>query len=343
MDGYNRPTPPPYRPAGLAPLCPTDFDPFAALGLPITATAADIVPAYRRAMRHRHESVLARFPATATLFPSQVEVQQAHDYLLRASATATKVWNGRHRHVFHPELPVGDAGVFTPHAATAPAIILPDDSTPARRRSAATASASGSSYRPATAHSASTASSGTATGTPDDPINLASDDDDDDDEDGSPTPSFRPRPRRRTATAVGPRGPATASGHVGRTSSGLVNATPTARSRPAPRATHRSGGNNSSRNTAIANPITNERIVVGEWALAAGATANAVVAGFDVRGRLFYRIISEDVTGAAVAAPTATATRFEDIRFRAAYQNMTADQVRTAIDQHLRLHAFARP
>jgi hypothetical protein len=94
----------------------------------------------------------------------------------------------------------------------------------------------------------------------------------------------------------------------------------------------------------MANPIVNDRITVGTWANAtAAATPNAVVAGFDVRGRMFYRIVNEDMHGNPVAAPTATATRFEDVVFRGPYQNMTAAQVRTAVDQHLRLNPFARP
>jgi hypothetical protein len=98
------------------------------------------------------------------------------------------------------------------------------------------------------------------------------------------------------------------------------------------------------RNTSIPNPITNDRITVGTWANAtAAATPNAVVAGFDSRGRIFYRITNEDLHGNSVAAPTATATRFEQINFRAPYQNMTADQVRTTVDAHLRLNPFMRP
>jgi hypothetical protein len=71
--------------------------------------------------------------------------------------------------------------------------------------------------------------------------------------------------------------------------------------------------------------------------------ANAVIAGFDARGRIFYRVTNEDINGNAVAAPTATATRFEHINFRAAYQNMTVAQVRAAVDQHLRLNPSERP
>jgi len=108
------------------------------------------------------------------------------------------------------------------------------------------------------------------------------------------------------------------------------------------RPSNRSGGG-ATRNAAIANPNTNERITVGEWRNATGATANAVVAGFDARGRIFYRITNADLQGNPVAAPTATATRFEDINFRAPYQGMTAGGVRVAVDAHLRMNPFQRP
>ena len=202
---------------------------------------AALRPAMHRAMRHRHESVVLRNPATAAAFPSQVQVNQAYDYLLGAGslADARARWSDCHRDVFFPNLPEGHAGVFAAPAA------------------------GGSSH--ATANAAS----------------------------GVPAVR-RPVPSRRV---------------------------------PA-RPNNRSGG---------------ERIIVGTWANAMSATANAVVAGFDARGRLFYRIVNEDALGNRTAAPTATATRFEYINFRAAYQNMTADQVRTAVDQHLRLNAFQRP
>lgn len=74
----------------------------------------------------------------------------------------------------------------------------------------------------------------------------------------------------------------------------------------------------------MANPVTNKRITMSTWANATATTANAVVAGFDARGRMFYCIVNEDIHGNPVAAPTTTATRFEDVVFRAPYQNMIA-------------------
>ena len=62
-----------YEPASAAPINTPDFNLFAALGIyPASATVATLREAYRRAMRHRYESVITRFPATATAFPSQV-------------------------------------------------------------------------------------------------------------------------------------------------------------------------------------------------------------------------------------------------------------------------------
>jgi hypothetical protein len=58
---------------------------------------------------------------------------------------------------------------------------------------------------------------------------------------------------------------------------------------------------------------------------------------------MFYRITTLGLLGGDVPAPTATATRFEDINFRAPYQNMDASQVRVAIDAHLRMPVLSRP
>jgi hypothetical protein len=360
LGGYNRPPPPPYVPPTAAPVNATDFDPFAALGLhPATATVVDLRPAYLRSMRHRHEAAIARFPATATHFPSQVQVQQAYDYLSAGGtiATARNRWSDSHVAVFFPRLAPGDPAAFAPAAGPATAAAAagpaaaaaagPSTATPNRPTAAAAAAAAtpatGSSYHPSSGASSSgprkarrTAATGSgsspATGTADNPLSLSSSDDDASNGRGSPTPApmnLRSRPAAAAAAATGS-GPAA----VGR---------PAPRRRAPARTANRSGGS-SSRNSSVPNPVLGERITVGTWANAtAAATPNAVVAGFDARGRIFYRIINEDANGNAVAAPTATATRFEDINFRAPYQNMTADQVRTAIDQHLRLNPFLRP
>jgi hypothetical protein len=138
---------------------------------------------------------------------------------------------------------------------------------------------------------------------------------------GAHRASLRSR-RGGRSTSLGPRGGrSTLSGSGGRRSSG-----------------------DSTRFTPIANPVTNDRITVGTWANATAANANTVVAGFDTRGRVFYRITNRDLNGNPVPrGPTATTTRFEDINFRAPYRNMDASEVRLAVDRHLRMNAFQRP
>ena len=89
---------------------------FAALGLDpnTTATATEVQAAWRAAMKHRHENVIARNPATANAFPSQVEVQQAYEWLNSGNRWIISAgeWRKQHRDVFFPRLPVGDPGVF---------------------------------------------------------------------------------------------------------------------------------------------------------------------------------------------------------------------------------------
>jgi len=332
LSGYKRPTPEQYEPPPSAIINTPGFNPFAALGLdPATATATDIRPAYIRSLRHRHENAAARFPATATHFPLQVEVQHAYEYLSSSPARiaiATTHWGYRHQAVFFPQHPVGDERVFRPAAAAA---ATPVPATPAAApRNPATPTAT------ATATGASSGSgSGSGTrGVERDPVIISDDDDDEAPATATATPSPETRVARTSAAVTHPRArPDSANAQMGHY-------------RPRPRmartAAHRSGGS-SHRNAAIANPVLGERITVGTWVNAPGAAANAVVAGFDRSGRLFYRITNEDLHGNPVAAATATATRFENINLRGPYQNMTADQVRIAIDQHLRLHPFARP
>lgn len=355
LGGYQRPATPGYEPPSPAPVNPTDFDPFAALGLdPATATPADVRPAFRQAMRHRHESAVARHAATANSWPSQSEVQQAHDYLTAPYTfeAARRQWQRVHRAVFFPSRPVGDRAVFASPAAAAMA--SPSTATPgssARRSYRTPGTATASSSGPGSAQQPFTFSDSEEEG-PRQPRRreyvISSGSDDDGYE--SPTPRAR---AGATASAAAPasasaargraraRAGATAALNRRRASASDVRRR-ASRSRPAARTANRSGGS-SSRHASIAHPVINERIVVGEWAGASGARRNAVVAGFDARGRQFYRITNEDVNGDAVAAPTATATRWEEVIFRPPYRGMTADAVRTAVDQHLRMNPYMRP
>ncbi len=375
LGGFDRPHDQPYEPAEAAPVTATDFNPFAALGLhPATATSANLRPNFLQAMRHRHEGTIARFPATANFFPSQVEVQQAYDYLSAPNclAIAASNWVKEHHAVFFPHEDLGSTEAFLATATRFSATTGAGPCTPNRPTSRApgpstghatgpsTGRATGSSTGPTTGSSfhpspggfssgprksrrttATGAGSSPATGaTADNPLTLSSISSDDETGpnlgNGSPTPApitLRSRPSAPTATGGPP--PGTVGRPAGR-------ARARAGARAAARTANRSSGS-SVRNASITNPITNDRIIVGEWAHATAATPNAVVAGFDIRGRLFYRITNEDLNGGTVPAPIATATSFQDVNFRLPYQGMSANQVRIAVDQHLRLPAFSRP
>ena len=401
-DGYGSP--------GRAPVNPTTFNPFAALGLnPATATEDMLRPAWLRAMRHRHEGVVLRHPATAGSFPSQTEVQMAYDYL-RAPyqlGRARAEWAHGHQDVFFPHLEEGDPGVFAapaaaaaqtatasqpPRRATAPATgpgsspndpfevddeeeeeeaatagLRPNPYTrPRRRRSPPGLSRASKVRRTAATGPGSCASN---------PVEVEEEEEEEEgeeEEEAAATATAGPSPfeRARRPYATAATTPGRGSGHVevgeeeepatptprqprglrqGASSSAaaaaarnVVAAAATAAPRRPRPAANRSGGR-SRRNASVANPITGERITVGEWAGAAGARRNAVVAGFDARGRIFYRITNVDRFGAPVPAPTATATRFEEVFFRAPYRGMDAAGVRDAVDAHLRLPPYQRP
>jgi hypothetical protein len=135
-------------PPRRAPVMPTDFNPFTALGLqPATATQTDLRPAFFRAIRHLHESVTARHTASANLFPSQVQVQAAYDYLTAGTqffSEAVNQWTRGHQDIFHPWLPIGNVDAFSTdvEAANAPEFF-------ARALASAPSSASASHPRPA--------------------------------------------------------------------------------------------------------------------------------------------------------------------------------------------------
>jgi hypothetical protein len=97
------------------------------------------------------------------------------------------------------------------------------------------------------------------------------------------------------------------------------------------------------RQVSLPNPNTAKRIIVGEWANATAIPQNAVVGGFDIHGRFFYRITRQDMQGNDVPCRTATATNFNDVIFRHPYSNLTHNQVRLAVYRDLNLPAFQRP
>jgi hypothetical protein len=201
------------------------FNPFAALGLdPATATTVDVRPAWRRALRHVHESAVIRNPATATMFPSQVEVHHAYQWLsssqhrFNSSATA---WRGTHHNVFWPRFPVGAPRVFLTTVIATPSITTagvglssptPATPTPYRRPSPFTSGSgdfSGSTPQPprktrrtAATSTGAAATSATASGSSDNPVELSDSEhnaDSDDTTSTIPTPLFRaPRPYQQS-------------------------------------------------------------------------------------------------------------------------------------------------
>jgi hypothetical protein len=82
---------------------------------------------------------------------------------------------------------------------------------------------------------------------------------------------------------------------------------------------------------------------VGTWRRSQAQPRNAVIARFDRRGRLNYRIVARGVQGQAVAALMATSTSLPDINLRPPYAGLSADALRVMIDQHLRLPRNQRP
>jgi hypothetical protein len=389
-------------PPGRAPVMPTDFNTFAALGLqPATATQTDLRPAFFHAIRHRHENVTARHTASANLFLSQVQVQTAYDYLTAGTqffSVAVNQWTRGHQDIFHPWLPIGNVDVFSTDVEAANA---PEFFARALASAASSASASGSHPCPAASAPASSPGGGSASAhaesstdgssrrstpygsgtrtqpwtvdsssddddstqddssidgsSPDDDLSsdddLSEDDDlsndDDAGKEGSPTPTPAPStlPRRRSCPYFFSFVTSNASSFVG-PSAGATRPTPSpsagaAKAASASRVGGRANRNigRSRRNAYTPKPVLGVRIVVGKWLW----SPNAVVASFDARGRIFYRITKRDIKGMHVGAPSITAISFHEIIPRLPYQNLNAAQLRHTIDAHLRLRPKNRP
>jgi hypothetical protein len=75
--------------------------------------------------------------------------------------------------------------------------------------------------------------------------------------------------------------------------------------------------------------------VVGTWRRSTTTPRNAVVARFDGRGRLNFRIIARSYNGMPVPGPSATATAASDIAFRGQYARMSYIEVRARLIQQL--------
>jgi hypothetical protein len=88
----------------------------------------------------------------------------------------------------------------------------------------------------------------------------------------------------------------------------------------------------STRYAPIINPITNDRIIVGIWRSATATPPNAIIAGFDRHGRVFYSITNQDLARNSVTASIATATTLREIRLRNPYWNINPAQLYLVVD-----------
>lgn len=172
-------------------------------------------------------------------------------------------------------------------------------------------------------------------------------DDDDDAPPPTPTPSTRgaplprrpqqPPPHRSGGIFSGPPPPPPTFGAPPPTPSGSGPSPPLRE--------NRSTGGTRARAAPVANPILRDEIIVGTWAHATtgGAGANAVVGVFDRRGHLNFRIVSRTMAGAPTPAPTGTSVSLHNISLRPPYASLDLAQLRTMIDQHIRLPRDQRP
>ncbi|KAN0095904.1 hypothetical protein V8E51_016615 [Hyaloscypha variabilis] len=93
-------------------------------------------------------------------------------------------------------------------------------------------------------------------------------------------------------------------------------------------------------------PVTDDHIFIREWAASPDPNSrHAVVAGYDRRRRLNYRIIHQNLSGDPIRAPLIsqnTPVTFESIIFRAPYQNQTAELIRGLLHPHLKMNKFSK-
>ena len=104
----------------------------------------------------------------------------------------------------------------------------------------------------------------------------------------------------------------------------------------------RRSGHYATRNDSILNPPVGERVVVGTWNRKDSPCANAVVAGVDSRGRVFWRVSKRDRQGNLVTVGSATSIRFEEISLCRPYIDHSFPEVRAMVDKNCRILAQAR-
>ena len=153
--------------------------------------------------------------------------------------------------------------------------------------------------------------------------------------------SARPRPPRPPGPPPPPPRRQTAPPPTPRSGGGGGSGTP-----PLPTMGSRSAGSPGMRMAPVENPVLGDEVVVGTWAhapLGGGAIPNAVVAVFDRRGRLNFRIVARTIGGNAVPAPNGTSVALSSINLRWPYAGWDPTRLRAMIDQHIRLPRNQRP
>jgi hypothetical protein len=350
----------------------TAFDPFDALGIRCDQRLSpnDVKKAFHRASLILHPD--RRLQSTLHLFPSFVEAQDAYLYLSASHANvqlAYQEWQDKHTVSWTPNPPTPNDMFFPLRGRNLP------NPTPDQITSSGSGSGSGSgnnypSSRPRPFR-----------GTADDPIVLDSDSpspssDSDSNVEILPDPQ-RPAPATASQpTTTNVRSGVPASEPLDNSSRRHLSTNATrdnrakattqdnnpnsSRSSSSSRGSrgrgdywsgsgsgsqgrvHRSGGN-SVRNAPIANPVTNDFVVLGEWRGSSSNPRNAVVGRFDSRGRFSRRIVAKDINGDPTPSTNVTSCPHEEVDYRRPFRNMDFLEVRLEADRQIRLPAHLRP
>jgi len=254
--------------------------------------------------RPRKYATQGEATAAKAIQTRQAEINAAQDYLRGAAATpemarAAATWGPRPQ-TFFANREVGSPNVFNATTATATAgpAPIPVSASFARAQPSNPETPQRGNARPGASASASvTPGSSWAN-----PVSLDSDEEDEGDD-------KRPSPTVATATPGVP--------------------TPT---RPAANR----GSGRSARAVPVANADATLEIVVGEWRGSTAAPRNAVIARFDARGRLNFRIVARAYgANQPVPGPSATAAAAASIDFMGPYAGMSYEEVRQRLTQQL--------
>jgi hypothetical protein len=83
--------------------------------------------------------------------------------------------------------------------------------------------------------------------------------------------------------------------------------------------------------------MTNEGIMLGEWAQSTATPRHAIVGRFDAHGRFNHRIVAHDINSRPLASSTITAYPHKQVFYQAPFQGIDNVVVRDEVDRQLRL------